>query len=136
MCVSGRTVGSCPARLFYDFAVARRDCTFTSSNMVPSRFNGLQFRLVKGFNTSLTHPAALSKARTAQSWGAWKKVPRAEFEVRTGDRYLGGTKWEHYLGFKQHRASTKAIKLFLIRLGREDVRGGGRHPSRVAPRDS
>jgi hypothetical protein len=58
-----------------------------------------------------------------------EKVPRAEFEVRTGDRYLVGTKWEPYLGFKQRRASTKAIKLFLIRLGSEDVRGGGRHPS-------
>jgi hypothetical protein len=55
------------------------------------------------------------------TWGAWKKVPGAEFEVRTGDRYLGGTKWEHYLGFKQHRTSTKAIKLFMIRLGREYV---------------
>lgn len=37
-----------------------RDCAFTSSNMAPSRFNGPQFRLVKGFNTSLTHPEALS----------------------------------------------------------------------------
>jgi hypothetical protein len=56
------------------------------------------------------------------TWGAWKKVPGVESEVRTGDRYLGGTKWEHYLGFKQHRTSTKAIKLFMIRLGREGVR--------------
>jgi hypothetical protein len=27
---------------------------------------------------------------------------------------LGGQSGEHYLGFKQHRASTKAIKLFMI----------------------
>jgi hypothetical protein len=29
---------------------------------------------------------------------------------------------EHYLGFEQHRTSSKAIKLSMIRLGNEDVR--------------
>jgi hypothetical protein len=56
------------------------------------------------------------------TWHAWKEVPGAEFNVRTGDRYLGGQKWEHYLAFERHRASVKAIKLFMIRLGAEDVR--------------
>ena len=39
-----------------------------------------------------------------------------EFRVRTGDRYLGGQVWEHYLGFEQYRASVKPIKLSMIRL--------------------
>jgi hypothetical protein len=56
------------------------------------------------------------------TWRAWKEVPGAEFRVRTGDRYLGTQRWEHYLVFEKHRASAKAIKLFMIRLGSEDVR--------------
>ena len=30
--------------------------------------------------------------------------------------------WEHYLGFELYRASVKAIKLSMIRLGSEEVR--------------
>jgi hypothetical protein len=56
------------------------------------------------------------------TWRAWKETPGGEFRVRTGNRYLGGTKWEHYLGFEQHPASVKAIKLSMIHLGSEDVR--------------
>ena len=36
--------------------------------------------------------------------------------------YLGRAVWEHYLGFEQHRASSKAIKLSMIRLGNAGVR--------------
>src|SRR5271157_6318338 len=32
------------------------------------------------------------------TWRAWKEASRGEFRVRTGDRYLGGQVWEHYLG--------------------------------------
>ena len=35
--------------------------------------------------------------------------------------YLGRAVWEHYLGFEQHRASSKAIKLSMIRLGNEEL---------------
>ena len=56
------------------------------------------------------------------TWRAWKVAPGGEFRVRTGNRYVGGTKWEHYLGFEQHPASGKEIKLSMIRLGSEDVR--------------
>jgi hypothetical protein len=41
--------------------------------------------------------------------------------VRTGDRYLGGQIWEHYLGFEPHPASDKAIKLSLFHLASEYV---------------
>src|SRR6202023_4181787 len=56
------------------------------------------------------------------TWRAWKEAPGGEFRVRTGDRYLGGQVWEHYLGFEQYRASVKPIKLSMIRLGSEEVR--------------
>jgi hypothetical protein len=55
------------------------------------------------------------------TWRAWQQNENDEFRFRTGDRYLGGAVWEHYLGFEQHRTSSKAIKLCMIRLGNEDV---------------
>jgi hypothetical protein len=55
------------------------------------------------------------------TWRAWKEVPGGEFRVRTGDRYLGGQQWEHYLGFEQYPASGKAIKLSLFYLASEYV---------------
>jgi hypothetical protein len=56
------------------------------------------------------------------TWRPWHQSPEANFRFRTGDRYLGGQAWEHYLGFEQYRASVKPIKLFMIRLGSEEVR--------------
>ena len=56
------------------------------------------------------------------TWRAWKEASGGEFRVRTGDRYLGGQAWEHYLGFELYRASVKPIKLSMIHLGSEDVR--------------
>lgn len=55
------------------------------------------------------------------TWRDWKETPGGEFRVRTGDRYLGGQVWEHYLGFEQHPASGKAIKLSLFHLASEYV---------------
>lgn len=55
------------------------------------------------------------------TWHAWKEAPGGEFRVRTGDRYLGGQHWEHYLGFEQHPASGKAIKLSLFHLASEYI---------------
>jgi hypothetical protein len=39
--------------------------------------------------------------------------------IRTGDRYLGGENWAHYLGFELAATSQKAIKVSLIHLGGE-----------------
>jgi hypothetical protein len=64
----------------------------------------------------------LSGADRTITWGPWQQNPKDEFRFRTGDRYLGHAVWEHYLGFEQHRTSSKAIKLSMIRLGDEDVR--------------
>ena len=55
------------------------------------------------------------------TWRAWKGASGGEFRVRTGDRFLGGQVWEHYLGFEQDRASVKPIKLSMIRLGSEVI---------------
>jgi hypothetical protein len=55
------------------------------------------------------------------TWRAWKEASGGEFRVRTGDRYLGGQVWEHYLAFEQYRAAVKPIKLSMIRLGNEVV---------------
>ena len=41
--------------------------------------------------------------------------------MRTGDRYLGGQKWEHYLCFEQRPEQAKAIKLSMIHLASESV---------------
>jgi hypothetical protein len=56
------------------------------------------------------------------TWRAWHENPQGEYRFRTGDRYLGGEVWEHYLGFEQHRSSRKAIKLSTIYLGKENLR--------------
>jgi hypothetical protein len=55
------------------------------------------------------------------TWKPWQQNANNDFRFRTGDRYLGRAVWEHYLGFEQHRTSSKAIKLSMIRLGNEDV---------------
>jgi hypothetical protein len=55
------------------------------------------------------------------TWRAWKEASGGEFRVRTGDRYLGGQVWEHYLGFEQYPGSVKQINLSSIRLGSEVV---------------
>jgi hypothetical protein len=33
------------------------------------------------------------------TWHSWQD--QAEFRVRTGDRYLGRSRWEHYLVFQE-----------------------------------
>jgi hypothetical protein len=58
------------------------------------------------------------------TWRPWHQSSEGDFRFRTGDRYLGGQVWEHYLGFEEHLGSVKAIKLFMIRLGSEEVREG------------
>src|SRR6202049_2019561 len=55
------------------------------------------------------------------TWRAWKEASGGEFRVRTGDRYLGGQVWEHYLGFELYRASAKPIKLSMISLESEAI---------------
>jgi hypothetical protein len=56
------------------------------------------------------------------TWRRWQDMPGGDFRIRSGDRYLGHGKWQHYLVFEQSRVSVKAIKLSMIHLGSEDVR--------------
>jgi hypothetical protein len=37
------------------------------------------------------------------TWRPWQQSPKGDFRFRTGDRYLGGQLWEHYLGFEERR---------------------------------
>jgi hypothetical protein len=50
------------------------------------------------------------------TWRRWQEMPGADYRVRTGDRYLGHSKWEHYLVFEQSPGSVKRIRFSLIRL--------------------
>ena len=49
------------------------------------------------FALSLEATAATQRADRTITWQQWQEW--AEFRVRTGDRYLGGERWEHYLAF-------------------------------------
>lgn len=53
------------------------------------------------------------------TWRPWQEW--VEFRVRTGDRYLGRERWEHYLGFELYQLSTKKIKISMISLAGEPV---------------
>ena len=61
-----------------------------------------------------TPPKAADRTITWHPWQQW-----TGFRVRTGDRYLGDTCWEHYLAFGLYRPSTKEIKISMIYLATE-----------------
>jgi TIR domain len=50
------------------------------------------------------------------AWRSWQQLPEYEVRIRTGDRYLGGENWAHYLGFELAATSQKVIKVSLIHL--------------------
>jgi len=62
------------------------------------------------------------------TWQAWREVPGGAFRWRTGDRYLGGEQWEHYLCFEEHPGQAKAIKVSMIHLASESVEDVVLHP--------
>jgi hypothetical protein len=66
---------------------------------------------------SLGGPTTGQGADRTITWHPWQMW--ADFRVRTGDRYLGGEQWEHYLGFELCRPSTRRIKISMIYLGAE-----------------
>jgi hypothetical protein len=53
------------------------------------------------------------------TWRSWQQLAAYEVRIRTGDRYLGGENWEHYLGFELAATSQKVIKVSLIHLDEE-----------------
>jgi hypothetical protein len=71
------------------------------------------------FALSLETSAANQGADRTITWHPWQEW--AEFRVRTGDRYLGNERWEHYLGFELYRPSAKKIKISMIHLAMESV---------------
>src|SRR6266481_1592553 len=71
------------------------------------------------FALSLEATAATQGADRTITWHPWQEW--ADFRVRTGDRYLGHERWEHYLGFELYRPSTKKIKISMIHLAMESV---------------
>jgi hypothetical protein len=50
------------------------------------------------------------------TWRSWQQLPTSEVRIRTGDHYLGGENWAHYLGFEVAATSQKVIKVSLIHL--------------------
>ena len=50
------------------------------------------------------------------TWHSWQQLPAYEVRIRTGDRYLGGQNWAHYLGLELAATSQKVIKVSLIHL--------------------
>jgi hypothetical protein len=72
------------------------------------------------FALSIAAAAAVNQgADRTITWHPWQTW--AEFRVRTGDRYLGGERWEHYLGFELYRSGTKKIRISTISLAGEPV---------------
>jgi hypothetical protein len=71
------------------------------------------------FALCLQATAANLRADRTITWRPWQEW--AEFRVRTGDRYLGHGRWEHYLGFELYRPSTKKIKISMIHLATAPV---------------
>jgi hypothetical protein len=55
------------------------------------------------------------------TWRRWQEILGGNFRVRSGDRYLGHGKWQHYLVFEQSRACVKRIKFSDIHLASEPV---------------
>ena len=55
------------------------------------------------------------------TWRRWQEKPGDDFRVRTGDRYLGHGKWQHYLVFEQRRVCMNRIRFSLIHLASEPV---------------
>jgi hypothetical protein len=51
------------------------------------------------------------------TWHSWQD--EAEFRVRTGDRYIGHGRWEHYLGFEERTSVSKEIKISMIHLAKD-----------------
>jgi hypothetical protein len=79
----------------------------------------MKYFVVLLFSLSLAATAATQGADRTITWRPWQEWP--EFRVRTGDRYLGTQRWEHYLGFELYRPSTKKIKISMIHLAIEPV---------------
>jgi TIR domain len=50
------------------------------------------------------------------TWHDWQELPTYELRTRTGERYLGGEDWAHYLGFELAPSSQKVIKVSSIHL--------------------
>jgi hypothetical protein len=79
----------------------------------------MKYFVILLFALSLGATAASQGVDRTITWRPWQEW--AEFRVWTGDRYLGGEGWEHYLGFELYRRSTKKIKISMIYLAGEAV---------------
>jgi hypothetical protein len=71
------------------------------------------------FALFLEATAAKQGADRTITWRPWQEW--AEYRVRIGDRYLGGERWEHYLGFELYKPNAKKIKISMIYLAGEAV---------------
>jgi hypothetical protein len=52
----------------------------------------------------------------AITWHGWQQLPAYGVRIRTGDHYLGGENWAHYLRFELAATSQRVVKVSLIHL--------------------
>jgi hypothetical protein len=52
----------------------------------------------------------------ATTWHGWQQLQAYEMRIRTGDHYLGGENWAHYLQFELAATSQRVVKASLIQL--------------------
>jgi hypothetical protein len=50
------------------------------------------------------------------TWHSWQELPAYEVKIRTGERYLGGENWGHYLAFELAPTTQKVVKISSIHL--------------------
>ena len=79
----------------------------------------MKYFVILLFALSLEATAANHGADRTITWQPWQEWD--EYRVRMGDRYLGGERWEHYLGFELHKPNAKKIKISMIYLAGEAV---------------
>jgi hypothetical protein len=52
----------------------------------------------------------------AITWHGWQQLQAYAMRIRTGDHYLGGENWAHYLRFELAATSQRVVKASLIHL--------------------
>jgi hypothetical protein len=63
-----------------------------------------------------SHDQQYREPDSSIAWHGWQELPAYELKIRTGERYLGGENWGHYLAFELASRSQKVVKISSIHL--------------------
>jgi hypothetical protein len=63
-----------------------------------------------------SHDKQFREPDSSITWHSWQELPAYEVKLRTGERYLGGENWGHYLAFELTPRSQNVIKILSIHL--------------------